>query len=63
MTVDNTYFWGWPNYIIYDGRKVYRCTTEQNHAAYMLPPAYMNNIIWISRDNIINHNKKHGEQY
>jgi hypothetical protein len=57
-TERNEFFWGWPNYIIYDGRKVYRSDTEDNHALYMLPGAYMNKKIWISKDEFIRHNKK-----
>jgi len=54
---DNNYFGGWPTYIIYDGRKVYCSSAETNVAGYTLPSSYMNKIIWISKEEIIQHNK------
>ena len=55
---EQQYFWGWPDYIIFEGRKVYRSQTDPNHASYMLPGAYMNRKIWVSKDQFIQHNKK-----
>lgn len=55
------FFWGWPEYIIYEGRRVYRNGAEPNFARYTLPAAYMNRSIFVSRDQIINHNRKHGK--
>jgi len=54
---EDNYFGGWPYYIIYEGRKVYQSQTNPNHAGYMLSGAYMNRIIWISKDQFIRHNK------
>lgn len=50
---EENYFGGWPHYIVYEGRTVYRSHTESNHAGFMLPGAYMNRIIWISKDQFL----------
>ena len=45
----------WPDYVIHEGRKVYCCGKFPAYAEYMLPAAYMNKIIILSRDQWLRH--------
>jgi hypothetical protein len=48
----------WPDTIIYDGRQV-KCNRKMpNFAEFMLPAAYMNRTIYISRDEWVRYQKK-----
>jgi hypothetical protein len=49
-----------PDYILYEGRKVYACEKNKTFAIYMLPAAYMNKNIYLSRDQWERHLKKTG---
>ncbi len=45
----------WPEYILYEGRKVYASDKYPTFARYMLSPAYMNRSIILSRDQYLRH--------
>lgn len=50
----------WPDYVIYEGREV-RCATKYPHfAQYMLPGAYMNKKLTLTKDAWLRHLDKHG---
>ena len=48
----------WPEFIIYEGREVYCCGKYPSYAEYMLPGAYMNKIIYLSRQQWLTHLEK-----
>ena len=50
----------WPNFILHEGREVMCCEKNPSFARYMLPGAYMNRCIILSRDQWLNHLRKHG---
>ena len=49
----------WPDYIIYDGRKVGCATKNPHFAQYMLPGAYMNKKLTLTRDQWFKHLDKY----
>ena len=54
----NVVKFSWPEYIIYEGREVYCCEKFPNYANYMLPGAYMNKLITISKEQWLRHVEK-----
>ena len=50
----------WPNYVIYEGREIKCCNKFPNHAVYMLPPAFMNKKLILSKEQWLRHLDKHG---
>ena len=50
----------WPDFIMYEGRKVHCCEKNPNFAKFMLPGAHMNRCIILSKDQWLNHLRKHG---
>ena len=42
----------WPDYILWEGREIYRCGAERNFAKYMLPASQMNRIIYVTQDDL-----------
>ena len=45
----------WPNYVIYEGREINCCNKFPNYAVYMLPPAFMNKKLILTRDQWLRH--------
>ena len=45
----------WPDSILYDGRQIWCSRKDANFAEFMLPAAYMNRKIYISRDEWLRH--------
>ena len=56
--IKNVVKFSWPEYIIYEGREVYCCEKFPNYANYMLPGAYMNKLITISKEQWLRHVEK-----
>ena len=50
----------WPDFVLYEGREVRCCEKNPNFARYMLPGAYMNRCINLSKEQWLNHLRKHG---
>jgi len=47
----------WPDTILFEGREIWCSMKCPNFAEYMLPPAYMNRKIYISKNEMLQHTK------
>jgi hypothetical protein len=48
----------WPDFILYEGRELHYCKKTPSFATYMLPGAYMNRSITLSKQQWLNHLSK-----
>lgn len=60
VIMTETKSFSWPNYIIYEGRKVHCSIKNPNFAQYMLPGAYMNKKITVTKNEWLRYVDKYG---